>query len=214
MGTNALAAQPTSWYVGGDVGLNSAGDVEWTFPSGPHPVPLDDGWVGTLKAGARVGTRGRAELEYAHRSNDADFFGPPGDIDTASGSITSDALMLNAYFDFNPQARITPYVGAGVGGIRVEADNIRKDLGGSSCCSGIVDDEDTVFAIQVMAGAAYAATANLDVTVEYRYLLSDPSFEYATGCAANQSISSCGVDGKSSDNYTNQSLLVGLRYRF
>jgi opacity protein-like surface antigen len=210
VGTSALAAQP-AWYIGGDVGSNNAADMDLSFPSGPHPVPFDDGWIGTLKAGARFGAV-RAEVEYAHRSNDAEFFGPPGDIDNARGSIDSDALMLNGYFDFAAQGKITPYVGAGVGGIRVEADDIRKDI--SFCCSGIVDDDDTVFAIQLMAGAAFAVTSSVDVTVEYRYLLADPSFDFATGCDVDDTIGTCGVDGRSSDDYKNQSLLLGLRYRF
>jgi opacity protein-like surface antigen len=210
VGANALAAQP-DWYVGGDVGWNNAENVDLTFTSGPHPVPFDDGWIGTLKAGARFGAV-RAEVEYAHRSNDAEFFGPPGSIDNARGSIDSDALMLNGYFDFKPQGKITPYVGAGVGAIQVEADNIRKDI--TFCCSGIVDDDDTAFAIQLMAGAAFAVTSSLDVTVEYRYLLADASFDYAIGCDVDDTIGSCGVEGKASDDYKNQSLLLGLRYRF
>lgn len=207
----ALAARST-WYVGGDLGWNNTHDVDWTFTSGTHPVPFDDGWVGALKVGTYVAGI-RAELEYAHRTNDAQYFGPPGSIDNARGSIKSDALMLNAYYDFRPSGRITPYVGAGVGAAQVKADNIRKDISG--CCSGIVDDKDTVAALQVMAGAAYAVNSNLDVTVEYRYFLSqDPSFNYATACDSSESVSTCGVDGKVSDDYNNHSILVGLRYRF
>ena len=212
----ALAARST-WYVGGDLGWNKTNDVEWGLQGAwidSHPVPFDDGWVGALKVGTYVAGI-RAELEYAHRSNDAKEFGPLADVDNARGSIKSDALMLNAYYDFTPTGRITPYVGAGVGAARVEANNIRKALAPTDCCSGIVDDKDTVAALQVMAGAAYAVNSNLDVTAEYRYFLSqDPSFNYATGCDPSESVSTCGVLGKVSDNYNNHSILVGLRYRF
>lgn len=211
--TSVMAAQP-AWYVGGDLGWNNSNDVTWTLTSGDHSVPFDDGWMGSLKVGTDV-LGVRAEVEYAHRSNDAQYFGTPGSIDPAKGSIKSDALMLNAYYDFTPTGKITPYVGAGIGFAQVQADSIRKNIG-TSCCSGLVDDKDTVAAMQLMAGAAYAVSSNLDFTLEYRFFVTkDPSFDYATGCNWNDSISSCGgPDGKTSDSYNNHSIMVGLRYRF
>ena len=209
---SSVAANASGWYVGGDLGYNNTSDPDWTFTSGTHTTPFDDGWVGALKVGRDLGAW-RAELEYSHRSNDAGYFGPPGSMDPAKGSIRSNALMLNAYFDFAATGKVTPYLGVGVGGSKVEANDVRKDITG--CCTGIVDDSDTVVSGQVMAGAAYEAAPNLDVTFEYRYFFSQkPSFDYAVACSATDSISSCGVVGQTSGDYRNHNVMVGLRYRF
>ena len=208
----AIAASPSGWYGGADLGYNKTEDVSWAFNTGSHPVPFDDGWAGTLKVGKDMGVW-RAELEYDHRSNDAKLFGPPGSIDNAKGDISSDSLMFNAYYDFTPTGKITPYLGAGIGVSHVQANDIRKDING--CCTGIVDGSDDVAAMQVMAGAAYQATPNLDVTLEYRYFFTEkPSFDYATACSSTDSIGSCGVAGSTSGDYRNHSILVGLRYWF
>lgn len=214
----AAAADPTGWYLGGDIGFSKTLEADWVLNNGwapAHPTPFDNNWVGALKVGKDLGAW-RAEVEYAHRSNDAKHFGPPPyDVDNAKGKITSNTLMFNGYYDFTATGRITPFVGAGIGANRVKADDIRKDLTPTDCCTGIVDGSDTVVAAQVMAGFAYQAAPNLDLTFEYRYLFSGkPSFDYATACGGSDTIGSCGVEGSTSDRYRNHSILIGLRYRF
>ena len=71
-----------------------------------------------------------------------------GNLD-ASGDISTTYLFANAYRDFEfENLPVTPYVGAGIGIGFVEVD---YNLGGES----LVDDDDTLFAYQVMAGASY-----------------------------------------------------------
>lgn len=207
----ASAAQP-GWYVGGDLGYNNTTDPAWAFTSGQHTTPFDGGWVGALKVGRDMGMW-RAELEYSHRKNDAQYFGPPGDMDIARGDITSDTLMVNGYYDFMPTGQVTPYLGAGIGVSKVEANDVRKDI--TNCCSGIVDDSDTVMAAQLMAGAAYQVSSNLAMNVEYRFMVTkDPSFDYGTACDHDESIAACGVAGQTSGSYRNHSVMVGVRYSF
>lgn len=214
----ALSADPAGWYIGGDLGYSKTSTAEWMLSNGwapSHPTPFDSSWMGALKVGKDFGAW-RGEVEYAHRSEDAKHFGPPPyDVDNAKGDITSNSLMLNVYYDLTTTNKATPYLGIGIGASNVEANNIRKDLAPTDCCSGIVDGSDTVAAIQLVAGLAYEAAPNLDITLEYRYFLANkPDFNYATACSGSDSIGDCGIEGKTSDQYRNQSVLIGLRYRF
>ena len=67
----------------------------------------------------------------------------------ADGDLSTTYLFANAYRDFDIEnLPVTPYIGAGIGVGFVEVD---YNLGGES----LVDDDDTLFAYQVMAGASY-----------------------------------------------------------
>jgi opacity protein-like surface antigen len=58
---------------------------------------------------------------------------------------------------------VTPYVGLGVGYGKVSLN--LKELDGTV----VVDDDDTVYSYQLMAGAAVNVTENFSLTAEYRY---------------------------------------------
>ena len=85
----------------------------------------------------------RIEVEGAYRYNDID------DISglSADGEIQAFSAMINGYFDIRNTWVIVPYVGAGFG-----ATNVRLDHDGSGGAFATIDDNDTVFSYQVMAG--------------------------------------------------------------
>ena len=82
--------------------------------------------------------------------------------------------MGNVIYDFMPSSRINPFVGLGVGVARVDV----KTLGQFSAVPAgqtpyqnlSIDDNDTVFAYQGLAGLAWQATDRLSVDLTYRML--------------------------------------------
>ncbi len=84
----------------------------------------------------------------------------------AEGSIKTWAGMGNIFIDI-PLVVVTPYIGAGIGRAKVDADDIR--FRGVD----IVDDDDTVTAWQAQAGIAFGILPLTDMTIGYRYFVTE-----------------------------------------
>lgn len=115
------------------------------------------------------------------------------DIDEGRGNPEAQVstLMANLYYDLDTGTRWEPFVGAGVGGARYEADG--ANLG---------DDDDTVFAYQARAGIGYNLTSSTTATLEYRFLDTlDPELETRAGRSFET-------------EYRSHSIEFGLRYAF
>jgi outer membrane protein OmpA-like peptidoglycan-associated protein len=134
------------------------------------------------------------------------------------GSFDSYTLMVNAIYDFNFLGfqRLVPFVGAGVGVNRINADIIGQfsNVGTVTAANPafqnlVIDEEDVAFAYQALAGLSFNATDRLSIDLTYRYLSgSDVDFT-GTGSAAG------GLQpGTFSGPYEDQSLSLGLRYSF
>lgn len=79
------------------------------------------------------------------------------------GDISNFAVMANAYYDFAmPDSPFAFYVGGGLGFSNVTVEYRPSDV-------GIVDDDETAFAYQVMAGGAYRFSDNAEWYAGYRY---------------------------------------------
>jgi opacity protein-like surface antigen len=101
--------------------------------------------------------------------------------------------MANVLLDIDTGTQFTPYVGAGVGWGEVRVDGL--SLAGFPGL-GSIDDEDTVFAFQAIAGVAFDVTQQISLTADYRFFLTeDPEFD--------------GVDVEN----RNHTLMFGARYR-
>jgi opacity protein-like surface antigen len=91
------------------------------------------------------------------------------------------AVMLNGYYDFNTNSKITPFVGAGVGyGSTNISSNATATISGATV--PLVSNTSTAstsgFAYQFKAGVGYALTDRNDIYLQYRYLstVSTPSY--------------------------------------
>ena len=114
----------------------------------------------------------------------------PGVVRTATapncgsptGSVVSITGMGNVIYDILPDSPLNPFIGAGIGINNVTADTI---VGQFSTITPVgpaatatnpaqqnlsIDDSDTAFAWQGIAGVAWAVTDRLDVDLTYRYL--------------------------------------------
>jgi outer membrane protein OmpA-like peptidoglycan-associated protein/opacity protein-like surface antigen len=193
LATPALA-RDGAWYVGGDFGAMIVEDIEFDFGLTPT-VPSSDssqitlnhdyGYDGALFVGYDLGAfRIEAEVAYKRaRVDDVESTvnlpgmgpGPIGGIITPTileaGGGRSSALsfMINGMLDFGDDDGVSGFVGGGVGMARVDYNNVRA----FSNQGAAIDDSDTRFAWQIVAGVRQAISDNIDVTVRYRFFNAD-----------------------------------------
>ena len=98
----------------------------------------------------------RVEAEYT-RTADADktFH---GEKESLKAELRTQALMFNAYYDFNTNTAFTPYVGFGLGGARM-----KLSVGDQAI-------HQTELAWQVGLGVSYKICENLSADLGYRYI--------------------------------------------
>jgi outer membrane protein OmpA-like peptidoglycan-associated protein len=195
LGTAAYAEGPAKHkglYVSGALGANWADDSD-VSGGASGDVDFDVNWVGAVAVGYGFGNGVRVEGELSHRRSDADDFSGV----SLSGKATATGLMANVLYDFDVSPRFVPYLGLGAGLAVVDADRLTPIPAGD-----FVDDDDTVFAWQVIAGVAVPLNERLDLTADYRYFDAD---NVDLTSAAGVSIDS---------EYSSHSVMIGLRYRF
>jgi OmpA-OmpF porin, OOP family len=158
----SIASARPYFGLGGMAVFLEDADVSGNVLSGE--ASFDTGWGAMIFAGQQFEAF-RLEAEIAYRRNDLDRI-EVGIIDTSrSGKVEAMSAMFNAYLDF-AQFRFRPFIGVGAGGARIEAE-----------FEG-VDDRDTVFAYQGIAGFSFGD----GLEIGYRYFATeDPRFNGVKG---------------------------------
>ncbi len=194
VGAGPLAADAADkgFYVGAGFGANWTRDSDLTGTGINTSADFDTGWAGLLSAGWAYGNGFRSELELGHRRNDLDSLsGAAGGTGDASGWNG----MVNVLYDFKTGTPFTPYLGAGLGAARVS-------LEASPVGASRIDDSDSAFAYQGIAGVGYRLNENAQVFADYRYFATT-GLDFATAAGTS-------VDA----DYGNHTLMVGLRFSF
>ena len=194
-----LAAAP-AFAAGGYVGLE--GGAVWLSDASSTvaginqgDIKFDTGWAIGAVGGYDFGTW-RLEGELAYRSSGAKEVSDSTGSSPLDGDVTSTALMVNAFYDFKTLSpSVYPYIGAGIGGANVSADI--KESGVQ-----VLDDDEIVFAWQLVAGVAFPVSKQLAIDLNYRYFAtSDPSLNATTGETVDT-------------EYSSHNVFLGLRYNF
>lgn len=111
----------------------------------------------------------RLELELAYRSHCVDSYldsSTPVRIKSGiDGTVSSIGLLGNAYYFFDIDCAIEPYVGAGVGYHWVKV----KDKATGTV---IFNDRGNGFCGQLIGGATYPVCESCNLALDYRFLLS------------------------------------------
>ncbi len=154
----ASADSRKGFYIGAGVGSmlpqNSSVDEVGTANSAKYN--LDPGFAANVAAGYAFGNGFRTELEVAYADVDPSM-DPGADVETLSA-------MINAIYELPTGGRLQPYIGAGLGVVRTDYD-------GTEPLTGIiVDDADTKFGVQGIAGVSFQATEQMDLFLDYRYM--------------------------------------------
>ncbi|HEY0013895.1 MAG TPA: OmpA family protein [Allosphingosinicella sp.] len=180
LATPALA-RDGAWYVGGDFGAMIVEDVELDVGATEDAIVLDHeyGFDGSGFVGYDLGAF-RLEAEVAYKKARLDeietVIGLPGATgqgitvaqtfaNAGGGNTTALSFMVNGMLDFGDDDGISGFVGGGVGIARVNFNNQRQFANQGA----FLDDSDTRFAWQVVAGVRQAVSDNVDITVRYRF---------------------------------------------
>jgi outer membrane protein OmpA-like peptidoglycan-associated protein len=227
----AVQAQPVSGlYIAGGAGVNSLQDakIAATGPLatelrnlGVNPggkVAFDAGWgvVGSLGWGFGNGLR--LEVEGNYRENDVSKIRGFNGITTSrvEGTSRSYGVMANVLYDLDLSqwgmpSYVQPYVGAGIGYIWREFDDVGLTLLGARIRDSGTDGR---FAYQGIAGLGFPLTRfgvpGLTLTTEYRFL---GTLEHSIDTTSSGGSFTVGRGGTKSENY-NHSIMIGLRYAF
>lgn len=129
-------AEDAGFYLRADIGVSQ-------FAAGSC-IGKEKAFTGGIGAGYRFNKNFRTDVTLNYS----------GKYKPACQEIRNWTAMLNGYFDFPTNSIITPYVGVGVGWMRVKSSTGFKD---------------NAFAYAGMAGVTVKASQKVDVDLGYRY---------------------------------------------
>ena len=228
----ASAQDESGWYLKGAAGYGIGTDIDVTGGI-VGDVEAEGNVVGNLGLGYDFGDNWRVELDGTSMWND---YGAISQTPDSYGKLRTDALMLNAIYDFNDFGKFAPYVGAGVGIVRGDAsfnshDFARPDGAGqieNPTCIGPrapnnmnffndnyscdYNDEDTSLGWQLLAGLGYDITDKLTWDTNYRYMQAN-NMEL-DGVFRNEATGSSLSNQAKLDGIGAHQLMTGFRYRF
>jgi opacity protein-like surface antigen len=205
------------WYLRGDIGYSAAKfrGATYSLPGGGGCNTCGEGdpeihggkLKGSFLLGGGVGYqvtdyfRTDLTLDYMTRAKFT------SDRDESKMSALS--LLANAYVDLGTWNRVTPYLGAGIGGAQVKWGDLRNQFPG-------VDDRhkgarNWRFAYALMAGASYCFNSNLELDAGYRFtrINGGRMFEYADSSAGGP-----GAGPGFDKGFNVNEVRTGLRYQF
>ena len=227
-------ASAQGWYGSLTGAYSLDGGVDFDAPAnptGPGASPYmigngakgDGGWGGAAALGYAFQNGFRVEGELANGF--ADF--KDDGVASTLGAAQTWTAMVNGLYDFNRDGKIQPFVGAGIGAARVKAKAYSYDRGVTGAAAALsrasaveVNDSDTAFAWQLIAGLGLKLTDQLTADLSYKWLnVPDLSFEgtgryrtNALGASATQALT---VDGSIGESMGSGGIVgVGLRYAF
>ncbi|MDB5710507.1 MAG: flagellar motor protein MotB, partial [Sphingomonas bacterium] len=214
LATPALA-RDNAWYVGAEGGAMIVEDIHFDIGA------LKDAGVADHHYGYDVdGTIGydfgmfRLEAEVGYKSATIDAWRsttttpftvasgargnvPAGSYSYAGGRTTALSFMVNGLLDFGDDDGIQGFVGGGVGVARVKESNYALNIYGP-----FMNDSDSVFAYQGIAGIRAPLSRHLDATLKYRFFTA-------------RNVKTVDVSGRTfNGQFRTHSLLGGLTYNF
>jgi len=213
LSTPALA-RDDAWYVGVEGGAMLVEDIHFDVGASKDVVTQNNhagydvggniGYdFGPFRAEAEVSYR-RARVDSARTSvpvaiqlaSGAAATTPAGSYEQSSGNTSVLSFMVNGLLDFGDDNGLQGFVGGGAGVARVK-DRLRV-----AGAADTLNDSDTVFAWQAIAGVRAPINKNVDVSLKYRFF-NAPDVKLID-IGGNQ------WKGR----YRSHSLLVGLTYNF
>lgn len=174
-------ARDDAWYIGLEGGVQIVEDLDLDIGAVNDAATVDHDYGYDVDAiiGYDFGAF-RVEAEVAYKRATVDgyissvttpggagtFVAPPGDYsDQVGGSTSALSFMINGMLDFGDDDGLQGYIGGGAGVARVKLDDLSIDGNGP----GFLNDSDTGFAWQAIAGVRAPLTDTIDVGIKYRF---------------------------------------------
>ena len=223
----ASAQDDAGWYLKGAAGYGIGTDIDITGGI-VGDAEAEGNVAGNVAVGYDFGNNWRMELDGTTLWND---YGAISQQPSTSADLRTEAVMLNALYDFDDFGKFAPYVGAGIGIVRSEASLFASDFPNATgvtrtinpTCVGArvssdafgceFDDTDLGLGWQLLAGLGYDITDKLTWDTNYRYLqggdvdVGGSFINAATGASTN------GLSAEIDDVGAHM-LLTGFRYKF
>ena len=201
MASASSASMADSTYIGVQGMWTDLKDFDFNVAPGTVESQFDSGAGFGITLG-RSFDQFRGELEYSSRKNDIKSHSLNGGatLPGSKGEAKSDAFMLNGYYDIDTNSAFVPYLGAGIGMAKVKFDDF-----GVAAIPDVLNDSESQFAYQFMAGGEYRFADTWGLFAEYRYFATsdvDVTTTAATGSVSN------------SIAYKTNNVLLGARFRF
>lgn len=186
-------ARDDQWYVGVDGGAMIVEDLNIDVGTSANAIKIDHDYgydVGGLVGYDFGGFRLEAEASFreADPSNLTSTVRVPGQtaitgtgsaigsFNYVAGDTNALSFMVNGLLDFGADDGLQGFIGGGVGIARVDLQSSINRLG-----PGIVDDSDTGFAWQALAGVRAPISDHWDVGLKYRFFNANDIDLFDTG---------------------------------
>ncbi len=217
------AAQDAGPYAGAEFGAMKVQDIEFDIGTTENSLEIDHeyGYDGAIFAGYDLGAF-RVEVEASQKRATIDGFASANplfnsrfgttiqnqrDFDDGFGRTKVRSLMLNGLVDLGDTGDGSPafFLGGGVGYAQA-----RIGIGAFENAPRIIDDKDSGFAWQLMAGVRQALTQNMDVHVKYRFFNMDVDIDRNQELGLFEAVGGTEGEGR----IRTHSLLGGLTFKF
>lgn len=194
---HATSADAAGWYFAADVGASWAQDnsyvfgeaftVPVTFITGPHPANHDTGWSISGSVGWASAGGWRFEGEVGYRTNELSL-----PHFTRSGDVGQFTVMANVLYDIPVASSLSLSLGGGLG------------AGIVTISHNVLEEDQSMFAWQLIGGLNWSVSADTELTLTYRYL--DAGAPDITGPHGVH------FDREKYSDLSDHSLSVGLRF--
>ena len=158
------AATAQDNYFSGQIGQRAVEDIDGSLNGGAIDLELGNALYFSVALGRKFDNL-RLEAEFANRGGSFNALTINGVDSGATGDgLSAASLMANAIYDFRPDHRWTPYVGAGLGVARVSAD--------FTGAGGVISGDEAALAYQMIGGISYDISETTTAFMDMRYFRS------------------------------------------
>jgi OmpA-OmpF porin, OOP family len=210
----ASAQNTTGFYIGGAAGLSIIEQIDGTYkPVGTKATQdykTGYGLSGALGYGYGNGFRSEIEAAYSEaKAKNSSYSLGSGITTSTGGNANAFSLFGNALYDFNLGLPVTPYVGLGLGWLRLAAETKVNSNSGNI---KLIDDSTDTIGYQLIAGLSLPIMDNLKATLDYRFKSSfnKPKFDTT---AETRNLNG-NLQTFEADRPMIHNVFLGLRYEF
>jgi opacity protein-like surface antigen len=197
-----LPASAGEYYLDFFVGPNRTDDTSFAvLGTSRIETDFDTGLNYGVSFGYAFDNQWRFEGELMRREADVDThdLDMGGPIAGSFGEANSTSIFANVFYDFENETRVAPYVGAGLGTVRV--DYVNFGVPGLDA----LDDDDDVMGYQFIAGLAIKINDRWDFRTDFR-LLETGDADMTSSAATGSTMSDV--------EYSSLDMTAGVRVRF